>query len=181
MIRIAGVVLCLLIVVPTIAIGKKNAVPGPYVSSYLGGTTYLKAVPPGPSGSPPSTTIFQVQVGTDKLVDTYAWYSDIPASVEVAWSPIAGRFAVARLLFAPGISRGHTLDGIVFYLGGTQTKAYTAAELSRLAGSKLPELADVDGILTSRQVPSTNDYRFAIQLPGMKAITFDIVTGVATP
>jgi hypothetical protein len=75
----------------------------------------------------------------------------------------------------------YTVTSLELYLGGAATKRYTAADLARLGGAALPVLRDVKASLTSRQVPSTNDYRFVVRMPGVKELAFDIVTGAAVP
>jgi hypothetical protein len=166
-----------LALVSAVATAKRLATPLPYVTSYLDGTFYVKAVP----GKTPTTTVFRVQAGTDAVVDTYAWYSEVPAAVDLAWSPTAGKIAVARLVVSPGPMLTYTVTSLELYLGGAATKRYTAADLARLGGAALPVLRDVKASLTSRQVPSTNDYRFVVRMPGVKELAFDIVTGAAVP
>jgi hypothetical protein len=171
--------LLLVTFIPAVTLGKQTG-SRPYVRSYLDGAFYIKAVPNA------KTVVFEVQDGTDKMVDAYPWFSEDAAAVELAWSPVVGKVAVARLVVMPSTSTperlaAQTLSSVVFYLGGHEVKTYTLSDLARLLGTKLPPLRSLVSVLEVRQVPSTNDYLFVLHLPGLKELTFDIVTAAIRP
>jgi hypothetical protein len=167
--------LLLMTLLPVAAFAKRGA-SRPYVRSYLDGAFYVKAVPGG------HTAVLQVEAAADRVIDTYPWFSDDPAAVELAWSPVVGKVAVARLVVAADASGrtkwpGETVAGLELYLGGAALKTYSASDLERLVGGRPPSLSTLASVLAVRQVPSTNDYMFVLKLPGLKERAFDVVTG----
>jgi hypothetical protein len=154
-----------------------------YVQSGPDGVFYARCVPA--DCGPGSTKIFRVLGDTDKLVDSYDWYS--PDGVVLGWSPIEGKVAV-MCLHGSGRDPGKPAAGqpeFSFHLGGKLLKSYTTRELVDLGAeeSALPQggRGAVYKVVGCEQVPGTNRYLFVVEVKGGRRISFDITTGTPEP
>jgi hypothetical protein len=166
------VLVALLVSVETFA-WKKTA-DRPYVKSYLDGSFYVKAVP-DPSAK---TMVLAVRKEADEPVDAYDWYDGNARRIELAWSPIAGKIALMHLkVDDTGYpNKPRAVQELSFYLGGKKVRTLNRKDLSSL---KVPDSISrsQDILLSSRQVPGTNDYLFVMALPDGNKIEFDILSG----
>ena len=174
---------------------KRTKWSSPYVVTGLGGGYYVKSAPEDEAreGTTKGTTrIYRVRKDADELIDSYDWYAprERQPGLVMGWSPIAGKIAVMRIHDEPAPLTDERVE-LSFYIGGKFLKSYTVKDLVAL-GANSPgqdhrkftdeiRLSLEYKVLPCEQVPTTNDYRFAIQVAGDKKILFDILTGDVAP
>ena len=163
------------------AFAYKAAANRAYVQSGPDGVFYARCIPRDNTGSAGSTDIYRVKSDGDELVDHYDWYS--PHSVELGWSPIAGKVAVmVRHRDAPTTPDKQV--ELALHLGGKLLKTFTTDDLVRL-GAEIHADPSGGGKRAEFQVagceqmerPNANQYAFTLRLSAGKLVFFNILTG----
>lgn len=144
----------------------------PYVKSIGHGYFYARAIPKETQGNLGITKIYRVGIESDKLIDSYDWYSS--NNIFLAWSSLTGKIAILRIRPKKGVE-------MTFYLGGNYLKSYTNDEMNQMCAKTEHALGRGSRMnieyLGVEQIPWTAQSVFKINIPKIGIKRFDILTG----
>ena len=113
----------------------------PYVVTSLQGSFYAKCTPKNEASESAggTTKVYKVRNGSDKPLDSYAWYAprQQKTGLLLEWSPTAKKVAIMRMHEEPEPFTAERIE-LSFYLGGKLLRSYTVKELVALGTNPEP-------------------------------------------
>jgi len=176
--------LCLLLLMVAVCVrvaADEEASNAPHVAIDQFGRCYAKSVPLESYGSAGSTSVYAVERGQDRLIDSYAWYSK-EIYLQCYTQMPDGRSATSVVQLGPW-ARGQKASrgdlALAFYAGGALLRRYSTLDIAgspdRVSASvsHYRVIARVDGY-----VPNGSRSAFAIVTEDGRSLLFDPATGV---
>ena len=178
--RIRILVLVALVVLAVPVWADEEAVNAPHITVDASGRCYAKSVPAETYGSAGTTSVYRVESGADRLIESYPWYA--PTLYLQCYTPGLSGDAVSIVQFGPWARGRQATAGhlaIAFHAKGRLLRSYSTLDIAgaldnvSASTSHYRVFGEVEGYVFE----SSTSRPFRLRTVDGRTLTFDSATG----